>query len=71
MAKSYRVSKGDRIDLVVLDHYGSLAMLPKVIAANVHTLPKIPLILESGTTLFLPDMPKTEIAKVKKSGELW
>lgn len=71
MAKSYRCVAGDRIDLIVLDHYGSLDMLPKVIASNVHTLSKIPLILESGTTLFLPDMPKTEIAKAKKSGELW
>ena len=71
MAKSYKCVAGDRIDLIVLDHYGSLDMLSKVIASNVHTLPKIPLILESGTTLVLPDMPKTEIAKVKKSGELW
>ena len=71
MAKSYKCVAGDRIDLIVLDHYGSLGMLSKVIASNVHILSKIPLILEIGTTLVLPDMPKTEIAKVKKSGELW
>jgi len=70
MAKSYNCVDGDRIDLIVLDNYGSLDMLPQVLAVNVH-LSKIPLVLEIGTTITLPDAIKKPNQKVKKSGALW
>jgi len=70
MAKSYRCKDGDRIDLVVLDNYGSLDMLARVLAVNVH-LSKMPLVLTSGTEITLPDAVKTVTVQVKKEGALW
>lgn len=58
--QNYRVTDGDRLDLVVLKHYGNHDMLNKVIEAN-SWLCSEPLVLESGKTIFLP--MKTEVTK--------
>ena len=72
MAQSYRTSEGDRIDLIVLKHYHDRAMLGVVIAANPH-LAKIPLSLEAGVEIVLPDMQILSESKeeLQAGDELW
>ena len=67
--KWYSCVDGDRIDLIVLDTYGNLDMLPKVLAVNVH-LSKMPLVLKSGTKIKLPQNLKRPIQPHKKKGVL-
>lgn len=55
----YKCSDGDRIDLIVLKHYGDLKYLNNVVAANKQLFDK-PLILQSGTILELPDFKTTQ-----------
>jgi phage tail protein X len=70
MAKSYRCTDDERIDLIVLDNYGSLEMLPHVLASNIH-LSRLPLLLKSGTIVSLPDAIKTQTKVKKINGALW
>lgn len=49
----YKCSDGDRIDLIVLKHYGDSKHLNDVVAANKQLFGK-PLILQNGTTIELP-----------------
>jgi len=74
--KSYSCSDGDRIDLIVLKHYGDLTHLNDVIGANNH-LCKLSLDLKSGEIVELPDFSvsvlqdKSVTDKVKKRVPLW
>jgi phage tail protein X len=68
--KKYRCTDGDRIDLIVLDHYKSLEMLPHVLAVNLH-LCRQPLVLTSGTIINLPQAQKKAIQPKKRKGALW
>ena len=52
-AKNYRLTDGDRLDLVVLKHYGDHSMLGEVIKANPF-LCDSSLALESGRSIILP-----------------
>jgi len=68
----YRTKDGDRIDLIVLKHYGDLKHLNDVIGANNH-LCKIPMDLKSGIDIELPEfVVKNNIqAEFKERGPLW
>ncbi len=66
----YTCQEGDRIDLITLDTYGDLEMLPKVLASNVH-LSKMPLILEQGTVIHLPVQSQQISQPAKRKGALW
>ena len=57
----YRTKEGDRIDLIVLKHYGDLKHLNDVIGANKHLFKK-PMNLESNIDIELPefDDPSSE-----------
>jgi len=72
MALLYRTSEGDRIDLIVLKHYGDKSMLGTVIDANPH-LTKQPLSLKAGVEITLPDVQVLEDAKeeLQAGDELW
>ena len=49
----YDTVDGDRIDLIVLDTYGSHDMLGTVLAHNTHLCPE-PMSLKAGVTISLP-----------------
>jgi len=49
----YNTVDGDRIDLIVLDTYGSHEMLGTVLAHNTHLCPG-PMSLKAGITIALP-----------------
>jgi len=68
----YRTKDGDRIDLIVLNHYGDLVNLNDVISANKVLFGK-PLNLEAGLDIYLPEFAtKSDIpAKPKERGPLW
>ncbi len=68
----YRCSDWDRLDLVVIRHYGDLSMHESVVEANPH-LAKLPLILKSGTEILLPvKTVSTPISELKtKEDMLW
>ena len=56
---TYRCVDGDRIDLIVLAHYGSLEHLNNVIALNKHLFNK-PLDLRAGMVINLPEFIEVE-----------
>jgi len=68
----YRTKDGDRIDLIVLNHYGDLVNLNDVISANKVLFGK-PLNLEAGLDIELPEfVTKSDApAKPKERGSLW
>ena len=68
----YRTKEGDRIDLIVLSHYGHLVNLNDVIGANKVLFGK-PLNLEAGLDIELPEYAKKSdiSAKPKERGPLW
>lgn len=68
----YECSTGDRIDLVVLKHYGSLERLNEVIAENKHLF-KESMNLTAGTFIQLPIFPEETVQEnVSKIREpLW
>ncbi len=71
----YKCSDVDRIDLVVLKHYGDLKYLNDVVAANKQLFNK-PLILQNGTTIELPTfetqlLNKTVTQPAKIREPLW
>jgi len=69
----YRCNDGDRIDLIVLKHYGDLEHLNDVISANKQLFDK-PMVLISGMTIELPDFSVTvqaEILEPKERVPLW
>lgn len=74
--KSYRCSDGDRIDLIVLKHYGDLKHLNDVVSANNHLCKKF-LTLTSGEIVELPDFSvsllqdKSVTERTKKREPLW
>ena len=71
MVASYKTTDGDRIDLIVLDHYGDLEMLQEVIEAN-PILHRRPMTLEEGISITLP--PKREKPKFQPPADgvaLW
>jgi len=74
--KYYKCNDGDRIDLIVLKHYGDLKHLNDVVSANNH-LCKKPLILTSGEIIELPDFnvsllqDKSVTDQPKKRVPLW
>ena len=73
MMKSYSCSDGDRIDLIVLKHYGDLTHLNDVVGANNH-LCKLSLDLKSGEIVYLPDFSVTvqdKKVETKKRVPLW
>lgn len=47
--------QGDRIDLIVFGHYGSIDMLPEVLAKNIFLTKLDSMVLESNLKIFLPD----------------
>lgn len=51
--QNYNTVQGDRIDLIVLDHYGSHDMLATVLSHNIH-LSSISMDLEANITIALP-----------------
>jgi len=72
----YKCSRGDRIDLIVLKHYGHLNYLNDVISVNKQLLKKS-MILEFDETIVLPDFSVTEqhnpsvTQQAKKREPLW
>ena len=74
--KSYKCSNGDRIDLIVLKHYGDLTHLNDVVSVNNH-LCKKPLNLTSGEIVELPDFSVSQLQdksvteRTKKREPLW
>jgi len=68
----YRTKDGDRIDLIVLNHYGDLKHLNEVVGANNH-LCKIPMDLKAGVNIELPEFvtKRDTQAENKKRGPLW
>ena len=60
----HRCTDGDRIDLIVLKHYGSLKPLNTVIEANRHLFSKS-LILKSGEIVKLPEIEEERVEKSK------
>ncbi len=71
--KSYRCNDGDRIDLIVLKHYGDLTHLNDVIGSNNH-LCKLSLDLKSGEIVELQDFNVTvqdEKVETKERVPLW
>ncbi len=68
----YRTKDGDRIDLIVLNHYGDLVNLNDVISANKVLFGK-PLNLDAGFDIELPEFAtKSDTqAKPKERGPLW
>lgn len=74
---TYRCSDGDRIDLIVLNHYGSLDRLQDVISTNQHLI-KLPLDLTAGVEITLPQFDVTDPGNInvtelqpKERTELW
>ena len=57
MVTYYSTADGDRIDLIVLDHYGSHDMLGTVLAYNTH-LCSMPMDLTEGIEIVLPPVEK-------------
>ena len=71
MAYSYKTTQYDRIDQIVLKHYGNLEMLEEVIKSNPH-LAKLPLILDCDLEIYLPDIQTLPTTKTIDSGDaLW
>ena len=66
----YRTVDGDRIDLIVLKHYGDLTHLNDVISAN-PTLCKISLDLVAGIEITLPEFKVESAPFVKESATRW
>lgn len=72
----YKCSDGDRIDLIVLKHYGNLKYLNDVVSENKHLFDK-PLILQNGVTISLPQFDVFELqnksvtVQAKKREPLW
>lgn len=68
----YRTKDGDRIDLIVLEHYGDLQYLNDVIGANPQLWDK-PMDLVGGMEIVLPEIvEKKSIKPVKKErSPLW
>ena len=56
--KYYECNDGDRIDLIVLKHYGDLTHLNDVVGANKQLFDKS-MSLESGMKIELPDFSET------------
>lgn len=65
--------QGDRIDLIVFNHYGSLDMLPIVLAENIFLAKLDSMMLESGLKIKLPDAQHVETIDkvVDEDGLLW
>lgn len=68
----YKCVDGDRIDLIVLKHYGELKHLNDVISANKVLFSKS-LNLESGLELELPEfvVESSEVVEDKERVALW
>jgi len=68
----YRTKDGDRIDLIVLEHYGDLRHLNDVISANPSLWDK-PMDLVGGMEIVLPEITLQKAKKpVKKErSPLW
>jgi len=69
----YDCVDGDRIDLIVLNHYGDLDNLMNVIESNKHLF-KLPLLLVSGLSIQLPlfeDKIDITIVKPQNRKALW
>jgi len=56
----YRTVDGDRIDLVVLRHYGSVEHLKEVLEANPKLSKNDSMILKAGEIIKLPTIQKKE-----------
>ena len=63
---SYKCRSGDRIDLIVLKHYGDLEHLNTVISYNKHLFDK-PMDLKSGMIVQLPIVNKSQKTEQKSS----
>jgi len=63
---SYRCVDGDRIDLIVLKHYGTVEPLKKVIEANPNLAKEKSLILKSGTIINLQKIEKNSFSNSQK-----
>ena len=69
----YKTKEGDRIDLIVLEHYGDLVHLNDVISANKVLWGK-PMNLESGIEIVFPSTKVKSSdtkAKPKEREPLW
>lgn len=70
---SYRAVDGDRIDLIVLKHYGSVEPLKEVLEANTHLSKSSSMILKSGEIIKLPKInlsSKSDPVEKKEEDEL-
>ena len=63
---SYRCIDGDRIDLIVLNHYGTVKPLKRVIEANPKLAKEKSLILQSGMIINLPKIETNSFSTSKK-----
>jgi phage tail protein X len=55
MEKVHYSVDGDRIDLIVQHHYGSIDMLPEVLSKNIFLSKDTSMIIKSGLKILLPD----------------
>jgi phage tail protein X len=67
----YRTKDGDRIDLIVLEHYGNLNHLNDVLSLNTFLF-NLPLDLKAGLDIDLPDFTEEVVKETKNErGPLW
>jgi len=64
---SYRCVDGDRIDLIVLKHYGTVKPLKKVIEVNPKLAKEKSLILKAGTIVNLPEVDTNSFSNSQKT----
>lgn len=64
MSKIYIAKDGERLDIIVYKHYGTLKNFTEILAFNSH----LNAILKAGDKVFLPEI-KANVAKKEKT--LW
>lgn len=60
-------TKGDRLDVIIYQHYGTLDVMNEVMMNNPHLMSRP--ILESGDKVYLPDIAEPEQSETGVS--LW
>lgn len=60
-------TKGDRLDVIIYQHYGTLDVMNEVMMNNSHLMSRP--ILESGDKVYLPEITKPEQSETGVS--LW
>jgi len=71
MAKSYKTSDNDRLDMIVFREYGSLDMLNLVLEYN-PKLHDMDVLISYNTDIYLPDkVDNIKLEVVKEDDLLW